>query len=254
MDFLRLGLVLGVALGAGWGQTHSYGQAEIEEGGRAYRTSCIGCHGGDGKSVNGVDLARGPFKRASNDEGLAQIIMNGIPNTGMPASPVSLSRAHMIVAYMRSMGQAPAVKSIAAGQGYAERGRGLFFGAAGCAGCHRVGAEGGRSGPVLNEVGLLLRPIEIEMAMLEPDAASPLGGAPVRVVLREGGTVEGFLLNQDRESVQLLTRAGRLKSLERAEMQGMEQMKSWMPSYRGKLSAQELADLIAYLGAQKGTL
>jgi putative heme-binding domain-containing protein len=233
-------------------QTHSYGKAEIEEGARAYRVSCIGCHGGDGTSVNGVDLARGKMKRATSDEDLAKIIMNGIPNTGMPASPVSLSRAYMIVAYIRNMSAPSDTASQAAPSGDPARGRALFFGESQCHSCHRLGPDGGRSAPNLSDVGLLLRSIEIETALLNPDAASPLSGPPFSIALQDGSSFQGFLLNQDSATVQFLTRQGQLRSLLRQEIRSLEKTKSWMPSFRGKLNPQQIADLIAFLSTQKG--
>ena len=38
--------------------------ADIEDGGRVFRSSCANCHGHDGDQVPGVDLGRGQFKRA----------------------------------------------------------------------------------------------------------------------------------------------------------------------------------------------
>ena len=220
-------------------------------GGQAYRVNCVGCHGGDGASVSGIDLGRGKFKIAQTDEDLVRIILNGVPGTAMPATPITPVRARMIVAYLRSMHDTKSRRSVAAEKGEASRGKAVFA-RQGCIGCHRIQGAGGRSGPDLSDVGHLLRAIEIETAILEADAAYPMGTRPVRVVRKSGAPLSGLLLNQDTYSLQLVDQEGMLRSIDRSEVKEEGPAPSWMPSYRGKLDAQELADLIAYLARQKG--
>ncbi len=235
-----------------WAQTHSFSQNDIEDGRRRYQTSCIGCHGGDGAAVGGIDLGRGKFKRVTNDDDLARVIVEGVPGTGMPGTQMAPSRAFMLVAYLRNMSDLTARKSIAAASGDVGRGKTLFEGKAGCNGCHRVLGHGGRRGPDLSDAGNLLRPAEIELSILEPDATYATDSPPYRALLSGGETVFGFLLNQDSYSIQLKDDKGNLRSLLRSELKEAGQVKSWMPSYRGKLDAGELADIIAYVAAQRG--
>ncbi len=232
------------------GQGHNYTQGDIEEGTRQYRTNCIGCHGPEGSSVTGIDLGRAKFRRVTSDEDIVNVMINGIPGTGMPPHGLSNARAYAIVAYLRSM-NATTQKSIAAASGDGARGRALF--AAQCATCHRVRGEGGRSGPDLSEAGLSMRAIEIETSMLEPDAAFSTSSRPFRVVMKDGSAVTGLLANQDMLSVQMTTDRGALVSLAKSELRewGFEK-KSPMPSYRGRMSPQELADVIAYVGSLRG--
>jgi putative heme-binding domain-containing protein len=237
---------------AAWGQNHSVSQADVEEGGQMYRKNCIGCHGSEGASVAGVDLANGRYRVAKNDDDLVRIILNGLPGTGMPPTVMSVSRPPMILAYLRSLKDAKGRKSIAAASGDAARGRALFWGKGGCAGCHRVRGEGGRSGPDLSEAGHLLRALEIESAILDPDDSYPFGMRPLRMERKDGGVLTGMLLNQDTYTMQVIDQEGSLRSIERAALRSVNAAKSWMPAYRGKLDAQELADLIAYLSRQKG--
>jgi cytochrome c oxidase cbb3-type subunit 3 len=237
---------------AAYGQAHSYTQAEVEEGKRRYRTSCIGCHGSEGASVSGIDLGRGRFRRVTSDEELVKVILEGVPGTAMPATPLSPSRAWAVAAYLRSMNDPGGRRSIAAAGGDGTRGRALFWGKAGCSGCHRIGGEGGRAGPDLSDAGVTLRAIEIETAMLDPDAEYTLTARPYRVVMRDGTEVVGMLLNQDTYSVQLQDGAGGLRSFARSDLREAGAARSPMPSYRGKLDTQELADVIAYVSAQRG--
>jgi len=234
------------------GQEHSYTQGDIAAGGQFYRMNCVGCHGGDGAAVSGIDLGRGKFKISKNDEDLVKIIVNGLPGTGMPSTNSSTARATMIVAYLRTMNEVKGRQSIAAASGNAGRGKNLFEVKGGCIGCHRILGSGGRSGPDLSEVGHLLRPIDIETAILDADAQYPLGTRPVRVVRKSGAVLSGLLVNQDTYSLQLVDQEGSLRSIDRSEVKEEGPTPSWMPSYRGKFDAQELADLIAYLARQKG--
>jgi putative heme-binding domain-containing protein len=248
----RVAFLLAAGCAAASGQAHSYTQAEVEEGKRRYRTSCIGCHGSEGASVSGIDLGRGRFRRVTSDEDLVKVILEGVPGTGMPATPLSPSRAWAVVAYLRSMSDPGGRRSVAAARGDEARGKALFRGKAGCGACHRIGSEGGRTGPDLSDAGVMLRAIEIETAMLDPDAEYTLTSRPYRVVLRDGTEVAGMLLNQDSYSVQMRDGAGNLRSFARAELRESGEARSAMPSYRGKLDAQELADLVAYVSAQRG--
>ena len=66
-------------------------------------------------------------------------------------------------------------------------------------------------------------------------------------------TITGRLLNQDTFSVQLLDPSERLQSYEKANLREVTVLKtSTMPSYRDKLTPQELGDLVAYLATLRG--
>ena len=234
-------------------QQHNYTPGDIEEGGRLYRINCIGCHGPEGNLVTGIDLGRNRFRRVSSDEEIANVIMNGVPGTGMPPNAIYGLRAYNVVAYLRNMNATADVRSVAATTGDATRGKALFEGKGACNTCHRVRGEGSRSGPDLSEAGLMLRPIEIETSILDPDASISTTSPPFRVVKKDGTVVSGLLLNQDIFSVQLLDANGALASLQKSDLRESGLLrKSPMPSYKGKLTPQELADLIAYVGALRG--
>ena len=76
---------------------------------------------------------------------------------------------------------------------------------------------------------------------------------PVRAVTKDGKVITGRRLNEDTWSVQLIDSQERLVSLAKADLKEYAVLKtSAMPSYRDKLSAQELADVVAYLLTLKG--
>ena len=70
---------------------------------------------------------------------------------------------------------------------------------------------------------------------------------------RRGATITGKLLNQDSFSLQLLDASGRLVSVAKADLREYALLKtSPMPSYRDKLTGQELADVVSYLASLRG--
>jgi hypothetical protein len=75
----------------------------------------------------------------------------------------------------------------------------------------------------------------------------------VRVVMHDGATIPGRLLNQDTFTVQLLDSKEQLRSIARADVKEFAFIdKSPMPSYREKLNTQELTDLVSYLVSLQG--
>jgi hypothetical protein len=73
-----------------------------------------------------------------------------------------------------------------------------------------------------------------------------------QVTPKSGAVVRGLLLNQDTFSVQLLDEAQNLRSFQKADLKSSGFMPSPMPSYRGRLTAQEVADVVSYLLTLKG--
>jgi putative heme-binding domain-containing protein len=243
-------VVAGLALAGAPALAQHETAADIAAGERVFRDNCANCHGPDGDQVAGVDLGRGLFRRASTDEDLVRIIRNGIPDTPMPASNFSEEQAARVVAYLRSVaaagrGDLPA--------GDAARGRALFLGKGTCATCHRVDGAGSRLGPDLSGIGRRRRVVELEQSLVEPDAEVEASNRFYQAVTRDGATVTGRLLNLDTFTVQLLDSTERLRSLDKTSLSvhGFVET-SPMPSYRDRLSPQELADVVSYLVSLKG--
>jgi putative heme-binding domain-containing protein len=229
---------------------HNYTPQDIEDGGRLYRGSCVSCHGPDGNLVAGIDLGQNKFRRASTDDQLVGIIRTGIPGTPMPPGNYTEFQAQTIVAYLRNM--AISGRAVSA-NGDVVRGKAIFEAKGGCSGCHRVRGVGGRTGPDLTDIGMLRRTVELQKALLTPDADMLPGNRHYRVVTKKGETVAGRLMNQDTFSVQLLDAKDQLRYFARSELKesGFVE-KSPMPSVQGKLSEQEIADVLSYLSTLKG--
>ena len=70
---------------------------------------------------------------------------------------------------------------------------------------------------------------------------------------RDGRTIRGRRLNEDAYTIQLIDDQSRLVSLTKADLRSLEVIPtSSMPSYEMTLTADERADLIAYLLSLKG--
>jgi len=255
MAAMRLALVFILATVALFAQ-HSYTQADIDDGGRLYRANCLTCHGPDGNALASADLSQGKFRRTSTPAGteaeLITIIEKGIPGTAMPPNPsINDFQAATVVAYLRSFVDNPARASALAGD--PARGKKLFENKGQCVSCHRVKASGSRLGPDLTSIGANRRMVEIEHSLVDPSAEAAPQNRFIRVVTKDGSTVTGRLLNIDTFSIQLLDSDENLRSFPRSDLRESAVLdKSAMPSYKDKLSPQELADVVSYLASLKG--
>jgi putative heme-binding domain-containing protein len=223
---------------------------DIDDGARVFRNTCANCHGPDGNEVAGIDLGRGIFRRAKTDQDLVQIIRSGVPGTAMPASDMPVAQAEQIVAYLRSVASTKRSTSAA---GDLDRGRALFDGKGACATCHRINGVGSRVGPDLSNVGQLRRAIELETSVLDPGKDIFYTNRTYRVVTKDGQTITGRLLNLDSFTVLMIDSKEQLRSFEKANLRDFGILDtSPMPSYKDKLSTQELADVVSYLVSLKG--
>jgi putative heme-binding domain-containing protein len=222
---------------------------DIEDGSRAFRNSCQGCHGPDGDEIAGIDLGRGQFKRASSDEDLIRVIRNGVPGTAMPPVNMPEEQARRIVAYLRSVA---ASKRSTTAVGDPVRGKSLFESKGQCVTCHRVEGVGGRLGPELSRIGQVRRAVELEQSLLEPDAEVLPANRFYRVVTRDGATVTGRLLNHDTFTVQILDASEQLRSFVKTDLRSQGFVPSPMPKALGTLAPQEVTDVVAYLVSLKG--
>ena len=223
---------------------HEPTASDVMQGERLFLANCAACHGPEGDAVFGVDLAHGEFRRASTDADLIRIIRNGISGTDMPPSNFTDDQAAIIVGYLRSL----ASTSVAAVPGDADRGKAVFEGKGTCLTCHRVHTNGSKAGPDLTDIGQFRRADELERSLVDPGAEIQPQNRSFRVVTRDGATVIGRLLNHDSYTVQMIDSQEKLRSFLNASLREsgfVEQ--SPMPSYRSKLTPDELRDLVKYL-------
>src|ERR1700734_705148 len=80
--------------------------ADVQAGKQLYGVNCPACHGPNGDFVSGVDLGHGTFRRATTDNELVAIMVQGIQGTPMSPANLNDQQAHQIVAYLRSLAAA----------------------------------------------------------------------------------------------------------------------------------------------------
>jgi putative heme-binding domain-containing protein len=226
---------------------HGATPADIERGGQTFMLSCASCHGPNGDTVAGVNLASGSFRRATSDQELVALIQKGIPGTAMPPSSLTEAQAMQVVAYLRSLPARAAASRTSGLAGSATAGRALYA-TLDCATCHRVDGTGGFLGPDLSSVGITRRADEIERALTDPDADLRNGSRTVAIVTARGESITGRLLNQDTYTLQFIDADGKLAAVRKDEVRRWEIMeRSAMPGYAGRLTPQQLADLVSHL-------
>jgi putative heme-binding domain-containing protein len=155
-----------------------------------------------------------------------------------------------LVAFIRA-GFDPASASVRVGD--AARGRALFEGRAECASCHRVAGRGPRLAPDLSDIGAIRTLAALQRALIAPTESLWPIHRPVRLVTRAGITLRGRRLNEDTYTVQVIDEQENLRSFHKSELSELSvETTARMPSYAERLTADELADVIAYLVSLKG--
>jgi putative heme-binding domain-containing protein len=247
---VRTSVLLGVLLCA-WpaAAQQRFLPAEIDAGGRLYTANCTGCHGPEGDGVGGINFSQGKFRRGASDDDLIRIIVRGIPGTPMPPSGIADNQVATIVAYLRSM---TAGNGDAAG-GDTAKGRAVVEGKGQCLTCHSIGVNGLHVGPALSEIGAVRRGADLMRSLVDPSADVRAENRSIRLVLRDGRTLNGRFLNQDTFSIQLIDASDKMMSIDKSTVRESTLLTtSPMPSFKDKLSAQELADVVSYLASLKG--
>lgn len=149
------------------------------------------------------------------------------------------------------------------------RGKAIYEGKGNCQSCHRINGAGGRLGPDLSDIGVprgggkgggggkqtpvpTLNVDALTNSIIDPDADVALGNRLVRVVTKDGKTVTGRLLNHDNFTVQFMDPDGKLRSYQKSDLKESTVLtKGLMPSYKDRLTPQEVADVVAYLATLK---
>lgn len=123
----------------------------------------------------------------------------------------------------------------------------------GCFECHRIGDRGSRLGPNLSDIGSRRTPDRLQRSLVAPDEEVLFENRFVKVVTKDGAAITGRLLNQDAIGVQMMTPKEELKTFLRTNIRDYTILdKGLMPSSQGKLTDQQVADVVAYLSSLKG--
>ncbi|OFW42414.1 MAG: hypothetical protein A3J29_23335 [Acidobacteria bacterium RIFCSPLOWO2_12_FULL_67_14b] len=197
-----------------------------------------------------MNLPRQQFRRAASDDDIRNTITTGVTAAGMPPFRLQPAELDGLIAFIRSGFDITATPFTV---GDAGRGKAVYDGTGACAACHRVAGMGPRTAPDLSDVGAIRQPAAIQRSLLEPSRAMVPINRPLRIVTREGRTIRGRRVNEDTATVQLIDEGERLVSLSKSDIREFELgTASSMPSFAGKLTGEELADLLAYLLSLKG--
>src|SRR5262245_23500075 len=111
-------------------------------------------------------------------------------------------------------------------------GEDLFFGKAGCAGCHEVNGRGGVTGPDLSAAGTR-SPEELSAKLRNPNIAAGGRGGPSTVIaqMRDGREIRGVRRNEDTFTLQMVDASGQLHLLDKASLaQVRYENRSLMPA------------------------
>lgn len=246
---ILLALAAAACGGAQSRETNPYSLGDPEalaRGKQLYAYYCVFCHGMDGLSGRGAQLASRYRKHGTGDREQYRTIADGVPGTEMSGHWLEEDEIWKILLFVRQL-EAGAARSRPAcdATGNAARGRALFEGKGGCQGCHRAAS---RLGPDLKGVGQSRSRAHLRESLLDPAKEVSRAWRLVDVKPKNGAPVRGLLLNQDEYTLHLLDTAEQLRSFSRDGLAAIEFPRaSLMPSYARSLSSAELDDVLAYL-------
>jgi putative heme-binding domain-containing protein len=217
-------------------------------GGQTFATICASCHGLDGRGgERGPDITTRPEITRLPDEELLKILRVGIPEKGMPPfAALGSAKLSSLLSYIRSLqGKGTAAPIV----GDLERGKELYWGKAGCSGCHMMNGAGGFLGPDLSNYGESHSVSDIHTAIVNPEKKVGARRIGAEVTTRDGKVYTGLVRNEDNFSMQLQSLDGTFHLFSKTDLATVKyRQDSLMPTdYGAKLSAAELDALAAYL-------
>jgi len=226
-----------------------YTSADIAYGATVYAAKCVTCHGPQGDGIGSVNLRSGTFRNAVIDRDLERFIRTG-SSAGMPAFALDAADMAGIVAYLRNMN---AFDAATVRTGDESRGRTIVAGKGGCTTCHRIEQDGSRVAPNLSDIGAVRSAGSLQRSLVDPTNQMMPINRPVRLVTKDGQTINGRRLNEDTYTLQIIDEREELHTVQKANLREFTIVKtSPMPSYKGKLSDDEIGDVVAYLLSLKG--
>lgn len=220
----------------------------LMRGKETFTATCASCHGLDGRGgERAPNIAESPKAQRLSDAQIAHIIENGIPGTGMPAFH-SLDNPDIkaVINYLRTLqGTKKTVKL----PGNPARGETIFFGKAGCSGCHMVAGKGGFIASDLSSYARTHTAEQTQSALTNPTPSSDRQARLATATTRGGDRYIGRIRNEDNFSMQLQALDGALHFVAKSDLEGLEySSQPLMPSdYGSSLSPVELNDVVSYL-------
>jgi cytochrome c oxidase cbb3-type subunit III len=231
----------------------------IAAGKALFEGTCANCHGIDGSGANGPNISDAGTRLGP--EALYQTLHTGVMGSGMPSfASLGEEKLWQLVDYVSSFGHAPGDAAL----GDPQKGK-TVYSASGCANCHMIDGQGGSSGPDLSKVGTVRSAVLLRNILLDPGANLPTDTTlqeraqypayvMYRVVMKDGKELLGTRVNEDSFTIQLRDANGNIHSIQKFDVKQVERVpdKSFMPSYKSKLTDEQLNDLVAYLASLGG--
>jgi len=233
---------------------------EQSPGKQLFEERCSTCHGLDAGGAMGPNIQGIPFRLGSDP--VKAIIKNGMGGGGgMPAFAGQLDDAQIqqIVDYLLTLQR----KDSAPITGDPAKGKEVYD-ANGCASCHMIAGQGGDAGPELTTVGSLRGAGYLRSAVLYPGTDLPQehvfvesGGQLdylfIHLVTKDGKAYDGTRVVEDSFRIVIKDAKGNFLSFRKADLRELQKEtgKSVMPSVKGKLSDEQVNDLVAYLASLK---
>jgi cytochrome c oxidase cbb3-type subunit III len=233
---------------------------DADKGRQVFEDNCATCHGVDASGGEGPNIQQAPA--TLGDSEVRNIIRRGVPGTEMPGFfDISDADAANIVTYLRKLGRIPGSGTVS---GDPRKGESIYD-ASGCSACHMIAGQGGDLGPELTRIGSMRGPSNLRARLLDPAANLPKEGGVgdrgdwtlhvlFRAVTKNGQVLEGMRVGENSFSIVLKDASGNFHALWKPDLRSLEKEpgKSFMPSFKGSLSATDLDDLVAYLVSLKG--
>jgi len=229
-------------------------------GKQLFEQRCSTCHGLDAGGAMGPNIQGIPFRLGA--DAVKGIIKNGMGGGGMPGFAGQLDDAQIqqIVDYLLTLQR----KDSGTITGNSAKGKEVYD-ASGCASCHTIAGEGGDAGPELTTVGTLRGAGYLRSAVLYPGTDLPQARAFlesggqlqylfVHVVTKDGRAYDGTRVAEDSFHIVIEDVHANFLSFRKADLREFDKEpgKSVMPSVKGKLSDEQVNDLVAYLASLKG--
>ncbi|HVW83253.1 MAG TPA: PQQ-binding-like beta-propeller repeat protein, partial [Bryobacteraceae bacterium] len=220
--------------------------SDLSEGARLFAANCTVCHGADAKGARGPDLTSGAWRHGSSAAEIARNIHDGVAGTEMPAFPLPGDQPRVIADWLLSLNRGADTKIT----GDAVAGRNLFFGSAGCSGCHAVKGSGGAFGPDLTNIGAQRSTTALARAIMRPGENPRGGNKGAEIRTADGKSVRGAIIGEDTFSLYLRDRGEKLHLISKTNIRERRDLRTLMPKVA--LDAGQVDDLVAFLKQPSG--
>lgn len=215
-------------------------------GAQIFASTCAGCHGFDGKGTQRApNIATNPVVQKLSQKELTEILLHGVPGTGMPSfRSLGAGSIRAVAEYVQSIedkdGSAPL-------PGDPKRGEAIFFSKGACSNCHMAAGRGGFIAPELTTYGQTHSAEKIKSAITDP-AQRETSKSMVSAVTTNGDEYKGIVRNQDNFSLQLQLIDGTFRFFSKTDLKSLQPSPSIMPAdYSSTLTEVELNDIASYL-------